>query len=222
MVTTVLIFVLLFSSCSSLRPTENSSKELLANRDELPKLQQQIEQLQNEKKSLQSQIDSLQSVWSADLTGDGKNETIIAPPWPTPVSLFEQGGSLKVESAEKNILIDEKSGIMSVVGIYNVGAKTPVLITLQWGGGSMGNYYGAYLFDPDDHKLKRLQWDHYEVAIGSLDDSMCKPGSIVIKNRGLKSNGEYQPFYQRWIFKDGQMMSVEKWDPVLLDTASEK
>lgn len=218
LMTTVLILGLIFSSCSGLKPAVTSPEELSANQDKLPELQQQIEQLQNEKKSLQSELDSLQSVWTADLTGDGKNETITAPPWPTPVSLFEQGGSLRVEAADGSILLDEKSGILSVVGIYNVGAKTPVLITLQWGGGSMGNYYGAYLYEPETDKLKRLQWDNYEVVIGSLEDNVCKPGSIVVENRGLTSNGEYQPFYQRWIYKAGQMESVEKWDAPLLNT----
>lgn len=204
--------MLLFSSCSSSSPTLSPSEEPITNQAEIQKLQQQIEQLKNENQSLQSQIDSLQSVWSADLTGDGKNETITAPPWPTPTSLYEQGGSLKVESADGSILIDEKSGILGVVGIYNVGANMPVLLTLQWGGGSMGNYYGAYLYDSIDHNLKRLQWDQYEVAIGLLDNNEGKTGSIVIKDRGLKPDGSHQPFYQRWVYKDGQMTAVEKWD----------
>lgn len=210
--TCIFILVLLFSSCSNSSSTFSSSVEPLTNQDETQELQQKIQLLQSEKQSLQSQIDSLQSVWTTDLTGDGKNETITAPPWPTPASLYEYGGSLKVELADGSILIDEKSGILGVVGVYNVGANTPVLLTLQWGGGSMGNYYGAYLYDSDDHNLKKLEWDQYEVAIGLLDNNEGKTGSIVIKDRGLKSDGGYQPFYQQWVYKDGQMTVVKKWD----------
>lgn len=195
----------MFSSCS-LNPPE----ERFTNQDEIQKLQQQLEQLTNEKQSLQFQIENLYSVWTADLTGDGKNETITAPPYPTPTSLFEQGGSLKVESADGSILLEEKIGILGVVGIYDVGANTPVLLTLQWGGGSMGNYYGAYLYDSVQHNLKRLQWDKYEVAIGMLDDNIDKMGSIVIKNRGLQPNENLHPFYQQWIYKDGQMTAIDK------------
>lgn len=220
MVITFLMLLFFFSSCSNPKPSVNHPDELQSKQTELEKLKQQnddlnkqIVKLQNEKKFLQSQLDSLQSTWAADLTGDGINEIITGPPWPTPAALFEHGGSLKVESTDGNILLDEKSGILSVVGVYDVGAKTPVLITLQWGGGSMGNYYGAYLFDPIINKLKRLDWDNYEVAIGILDDSKCNTESIVIKNRGLeKPEGGFQSFYQRWIYKNNQMTSVEKWN----------
>lgn len=220
-ITSILIMLLLFSSCSGLKPPMNDGGVLQSKYDELEKLKRQnnnlnmqIEQLQSEKKSLKSQLDNLHSVWSADLTEDGINETVTGPPHPTPSSLFEYGGSLMVESADGDILLDEKSGILCVAGVYNVGAKTPVLITLQWGGGSMGDYYGAYLFDPINNKLKKILWDNYEAAIGSLDNSKCEKGSIVIKNRGIKleSTDEYQPFYQRWIYKNGQMVSVEKWE----------
>ena len=218
---TVLMLLLLLSSCNTSKSSMNYDVDLQSKYDEIERLKQQnnnlnkqIEQLQSEKKTLQSQLDSLHSVWSADLTEDGINETITGPTQPTPTSLFEHGGSLMVESADGNILLDEKSGILSVVGIYNVGAKTPVLITLQWGGGSMGNYYGAYLFDPVNNKLTKLQWDNYEVAIGSLEESKCEKGSIIIKNRGIKLDSEdgYQPFYQRWIYKNSQMVSVERWN----------
>lgn len=219
--TSILIILLLFSSCNGLKPSMDNGGVLQQEYGELEKLKNQnnnlnvqIEQLQSEKKSLQSQLDNLHSVWSADLTEDGINETITGPPQPAPSSLFEYGGALMVESADGDILLDEKSGILGVAGVYNVGAKTPVLITLQWGGGSMGDYYGAYLFDPADNKLKKILWDNYEFAIGSLDNSKCEKGSIVIKNRGtkLESTDEYQPFYQRWIYKNGQMVSVEKWE----------
>lgn len=220
MAVAVLALPLLFSACSGPKPSGDTPGQLQPKQDELEKLEQQnhslnrqIEQLQNEKKALQARLDSLYSAWSADLTGDGMNETITGPPWPTPASLFERGGSLKVESADGNILLDEKSGILSVAGMYDAGAKTPVLITSQWGGGSMGEYYGAYLFDPVLNKLKRLDWDNAPIAVGSLDNSQCKPGSLVIKNRGLESaGGGYRPFYQRWIYRNGQMVSVEKWD----------
>ncbi len=43
----------------------------------------------------------------------------MRPSQPTPTSLFEHGGPLMVESADGNILLDEKSGILSVVSIYN-------------------------------------------------------------------------------------------------------
>lgn len=130
MVITVLILALLFASCSSLRPTVNSSENCWQIRMNFKNYNNKLNSCKMKRShyTLQSQIHSLQSVWSADLTGDGKNETITAPPWSTPVSLFGQGGSLKVESADENILIDEKSGILSVAGIYNVGVKTPALL----------------------------------------------------------------------------------------------
>lgn len=197
---TFIMLLFLISSCSNPKPSVDYPDELKSKQDELEKLKQQndnlnkqIEQLQNENKILQSQLlGSLHSTWTADLTGDGINETIIGPATPTPISLYkENGGSLKVESSDGNILLDEKSGILSVVGIYNVGARNPVLITLQWGGGSMGDYYGAYLFDSDSNKLKRVQWNNSDIAIGTLEDSKCKPESIVIWNHGLKPEGGY-------------------------------
>ncbi|KPU45860.1 hypothetical protein OXPF_03280 [Oxobacter pfennigii] len=214
-------FALLFlvSSCNASKTSIDYDHELQLKQDELQKLTQEneilnkeIELLQNQNKILQSQLDEMYSSWSTDLTGDGINEIITGPPSPTPISLFENGGSLMVKSAEGDILLDEKTGILNMIGIYDAGAKTPVLITLQWGGGSMGNYYGAYLFDPVSNKLKRIQWDNYEVAVGLLYDNKCKSGSIVIMNRGLKPDGFNQPFYQRWIYKNGQMTPVEKWD----------
>ncbi len=74
----------------------------------------------------------------------------------------------------------------------------------------MGMYYGAYLYDTDTGELQQLKWDNSEFAVGELTDD--EPGSIVIRNRGLNEKGEYEPFYQRWAFEDGQMMPVEKWD----------
>lgn len=141
------------------------------------------------------------------------SETITGPPSPTPVSLLkDNGGSLKVESSDGNILLNEESGILSVVGIFNVGAKTPILVTLQQGGGSMGNYYGAYIFDSVNNNLKSIQWDNSDIGIGILDESESKPESIVIWNRGLKDEGGYEPYYKRWVYKDDQMVSVEKWN----------
>lgn len=133
----ILNSVLLFSSCSSLTYTLSSPGKPLTNQNEIQKLQQQVGQLKNENQLLQFQIDSLQSVWPADLTGDGKNETITAPPWPIPTSLYEHGGNLNIESA---------GGRPGVAGIYNVGANTPLLLTLQWGGGRIhGELLGRLL-----------------------------------------------------------------------------
>ncbi len=60
----------------------------------------------------------------------------------------------------------------------------------------MGNYYGAYLFDSDSNRLEKLLWDNSEIAIGLLDDSKCKAGSIVIRNRSLEHEEGCQTFYQ--------------------------
>ena len=219
-VITVFVLLFLFSSCINPESSINYSDELKLKQDELDKLKQQndtlnkqIEQLQNDNKILKTQLDSLYCKWLADLTGDGINETITGPPAPTPISLLkDNGGSLKVESPDGNILLNEESGVLSVVGIFNVGAKTPVLVTLQQGGGSMGNYYDAYIFDSVNNKLKSVQWNNSDIVIGILDESESKPESIVIWNRGLKDEGGYEPYYKRWIYKDDQMVSVEKWN----------
>ncbi|MBA1335768.1 MAG: hypothetical protein HPY66_1395 [Firmicutes bacterium] len=147
----------------------------------------------------------------ADLTGDGKEEIILGPPSSLPPEVLNEklGGPLTVYSADGQVLLDKEKGAISVVGTYHVGAEHPVLIVVLWGGGSMGMYYGAYLYDADKGQLKQLEWDNYEFAVGELVDD--KPGSLVIWNRGLNPEGGYKPFYQRWIYKNGQITSVEKW-----------
>ena len=219
-VITVLMLVFLFSSCTNRESSINYSDELKSKQDELEQIKQQnenlskqIEQLKNDNKTLKTQIDNLYCKWLVDLTGDGINEIITGPPSPTTIPLIkDNGGSLKVESSDGNILLNEESGLLSVVGIYNVGVKIPVLVTLQQGGGSMGNYYGAYIFDSFNNKMKTVQWDNSDIVIGILDESESKPESIVIWNRGLKDDGSYEPYYKRWIYKDEQMVSIEKWN----------
>lgn len=219
-VITVFMLLILFSSCINQDSHINYSDELKLKLDELEKLKEQndtlnkqIEQLQNDNKTLKTQLDNLYCKWLADLTGDGINETITGPLAPAPIWLLkENGGSLKVESQDGNILLNEESEILSVVGLFNVGAKTPVLVTLQQGGGSMRNYYGAYIFDSVNNKLKSVQWDNSDIVIGILDESASKPESIVIWNRGLQDEGDYEPYYKRWVYKDNQMVPVEKWN----------
>ena len=60
--------------------------------------------------------------------------------------------------------------------------------------------------------MKSVQWNNSDIVIGVLDESESKPESIVIWNRGLKDEGGYEPYYKRWIYKDDQMVSVEKWN----------
>lgn len=55
----------------------------------------------------------------------------------------------------------------------------------------MGNYYGAYIFDSVNNKMKTIQWDNFDIVIGIFDESESKPESIVIWNRGLKDEGDY-------------------------------
>lgn len=146
----------------------------------------------------------------ADLTADGKDDTIIGPPEPAPVELLGRvGGFLTVISADGTVLLTEPSGILNIAGIYDVGAKTPMLVVIQWGGGSMGNYYRGYLYDEKAERLNRIEWEGNEFAAG-FDLEQGPPGSIVMKHRILRPDGEWQIVSQQWVYRDGTMVSISR------------
>jgi len=115
----------------------------------------------------------------ADLTNDQKEEIILGPSLSsTPEALNEKlGGPLTVYSADGQVLLDRENGVLSVVGTYDAGAEYLVLVVMLWGGGSMGMYYGAYLYDADADELQQLKWDNFEHAVGELADD--EPGASL-------------------------------------------
>lgn len=68
------------------------------------------------------------------------------------------------------------------------------------------------LYDSNDYTGVCLNLPEKNVLTKPSKNNEVKHEGILIWNRGLKDEGDYEPFYQRWIYKDDQMVSAEKWN----------
>lgn len=87
----------------------------------------------------------------------------LAPDVTATVWLPEQGavtgGPLRLTDSSGRELLKVEAGVLEVIGTREVGAPFPTLMVMTAGGGSMGMYYEAYLWDPDQAALRRLNWE---------------------------------------------------------------
>jgi hypothetical protein len=112
-------------------------------------------------------------------------------------------GARLVTDADGKVLLEKASGVEEVLGLFNVGAPYPVLIWRVAGGGSMGEYFEAYLYDPTDPRLKLLRWNGSPIGI-SRDVVVQQEEGIRTTYRSPDANG-WKYYWALWQYSGGQL-----------------
>lgn len=114
----------------------------------------------------------------ADLTGDGRDESIYTTPGQAPGSLSR----VEVQSEAGNALLaltPLEGGDIKQVALMRAGAPSPLLLVSRLGG-SGGGLVDAYLYNPVVGKLERLHWGNQLSALGQ---AVQGEHAIIIRTR---------------------------------------
>lgn len=119
------------------------------------------------------------------------------------------GGTLLVKDSSGAVLLERTAerglGVRDVVGLRDVGAPFPVLLIWVAGGGSMGEFYEAYLYDPEAVQLKRLAWGELPMGV-SVAGVEQEGKAIKTTVRERKAEGGWQAGTRLWQYKDGALV----------------
>lgn len=148
--------------------------------------------------------DASRVAMTVDLTGNGAAEAIYGP-------LAEKQGAgpvtpgvLKVVSDQNRVILDEVSGIAGIAGVFEVGAAFPLLVVTRVDSDGEWHYYG-YLYDEQSDSLQPVKWENRDYT-GGVDLVRDREGQVVIEQRLEEGNAGHRYFYQRWVYRDGQMV----------------
>lgn len=121
------------------------------------------------------------------------------------------GAVLTVKNSSGAVLLERPIirgfGVRDIVGLMNVGAPFPVLVIHVAGGGSMGEYYEAYLFDPDAVRFNPLSWGDQQIGM-SLSVPEQEGNAIKMTGRTRKPEGGWQQFTELWQYKNDALIKV--------------
>lgn len=142
---------------------------------------------------------------------------MIAPDLSVTYILTEQpqqegaGALLTVKNASGALLLERPIrrclGVRAVVGLRDVGAPFPVLVIHVAGGGSMGEYYEAYLYEADGARFRLLNWGEQPMGV-SLAGVEQEAKAIKLTGRVPKPEGGWEQVTDLWQYRDGAWVKV--------------
>lgn len=146
-------------------------------------------------------------VLTADLEGDGKVDRIVAPK--ARGNAPKDAPAIRVESASGQVILDLAADGPPYTGVAlaDVGAPTKALIARK-SGGSGGEGLEAYVYDPSQGRMVRLNWGDKKFEFGFLTVNQ-EERSIAVGHKMYDYAGHVQ--YTSYSFRGARLEPTRMW-----------